>query len=74
MKRKTDSLRAELRLIRRTWGTIGGVRLAELRQLLQRYKPSVALGEVIELDNHWYVTQSGLLRLASPIRAARPTI
>jgi hypothetical protein len=25
----------------------------------------VALGEVIELDNHWYVTHSGLLRLAS---------
>jgi hypothetical protein len=65
MKRKTDSLRAELKLARRTWGDIGGVRLAELRQLLQRYKLSVALGEVIELDNHWYLTQSGLLRLAS---------
>jgi hypothetical protein len=65
MKRKPDSIKAELKLAKRTWGAIGGVRLAELRQLLQRYRLSVALGEVIELDNHWYVTHSGLLRLAS---------
>jgi hypothetical protein len=65
MKQKADSLRAELKLARRTWGDLGGVRLAELRLLLQKYKLSVALREVIELDNHWYVTHSGLLRLAS---------
>ena len=65
MKRKADSLSGELKLARRTWGEIQGARLAELRQLLKRYKLSVALGEVIELDNHWYVTHSGLLRLAA---------
>jgi hypothetical protein len=65
MKRKADSLRAELKLARRTWSDIGGERLAELQQLLQGYKLSVRLGDVIELDNHWYVTHSGLLRLAS---------
>jgi len=65
MKRKADSLSGELKLARRTWGEIQGARLAELRRLLKRYKLSVALGEVIELDNHWYVTHSGLLRLAA---------
>jgi hypothetical protein len=65
MKRKPDSLAGELKLAKRIWGDIAGVRLTELRQLLQRYKLSVALGEVIDLDNHWYVTHSGLIRLAS---------
>jgi hypothetical protein len=65
MKRKPDSVKAELKLAKRTWGAIGGVRLAELRQLLQRYKLSVALREVIDLDNHWYVTHAGLIRIAT---------
>src|SRR5712664_1407841 len=65
MKRKPDSLASELKLAKRIWGDIAGIRLTELRQLLQRYKLSVALGEVIDLDNHWYVTHSGLIRLAS---------
>ena len=65
MKRKPDSLAGELKLAKRIWGDIAGVRLTELRQLLQRYKLSVTLGEVIDLDNHWYVTHSGLIRLAS---------
>src|SRR6266478_1530560 len=65
MKRKPDSLAGELKLAKRIWGGIAGMRLTELRQLLQRYKLSVALGEVIDLDNHWYVTHSGLIRLAS---------
>jgi hypothetical protein len=38
--------------------------MEELRLLLQRYRLSVALGEIIDLNNHWYVTHSGLLRLA----------
>ena len=65
MKQKSGSLRNEMRLARRTWGDIGGLRLAQLRQLLQSYKFSVALGDVIEIEHRWYVTHSGLLRLAS---------
>jgi hypothetical protein len=65
MKRKPNSLIRELKVAKQKWGDIGGVRLTELRQLLQKYKLSVALGEVIELDKHWYVTHSGLIRLAT---------
>jgi len=39
--------------------------LIELRELLQKYQLSVALGDLTQLDNRWYVTHSGLLRLAS---------
>jgi len=65
MKRKLNPLTRELKLAKQLWGDIARVRLTELRHLLQRYKLSVALGEVIDLDNHWYVTHSGLIRLAT---------
>jgi hypothetical protein len=65
MGQKPDSLKCELKLARRAWNDIGEAKLAELRQLLCRYKLSVALGDLTELDNRWYVTHSGLLRLAS---------
>src|SRR6267154_1708725 len=65
MKRKPSSLVGELKVAKQMWGELAEVRLTELRQLLQRYKLSVALGEVIDLDNHWYVTHSGLIRLAT---------
>src|SRR5258708_2507246 len=65
MKRNPSSLVGELKVAKQMWGDMSEARLSELRQLLQRYKLSVALGEVIELDNHWYVTHSGLIRLAT---------
>ncbi len=64
MKPSGDPLRDELKFAKRMWGGISGARLEELRQLLQRHKLSVALGEVVHLNDHWYVTHSGLLRLA----------
>ena len=64
MKRSMDPLRAELKLARRMWSGVKGVRLEELRLLLQRHRLSVALGEIIDLNDRWYVTHSGLLRLA----------
>lgn len=57
-------LRTQLRLARRRWGGLSRTRLDELSVLLQRYKFSVALGEVIDLNNRWYVTHSGLVQLA----------
>ncbi len=68
MKRKSSSLIGELKLAKQIWGDMAGAKLTELRQLLRRYKLSVALGEVINLDNHWYVTHSGLIRLATQRR------
>ena len=65
MKRNPSSLVGELKVAKQMWGDMSEARLTELRQLLQRYKLSVALGEVIDLDNHWYVTHSGLIRLAT---------
>jgi hypothetical protein len=59
-----DPLRSELKLAKAMWGSITPLRLEELRQLLQRHKLSVALGEIFYLGDHWYVTHAGLLRVA----------
>ncbi len=64
MDSKRNHLRLELRLARRKWPNLQASRMGELRSLIQRHKISVSLGEVTYLDNHWYVTHSGLLQLA----------
>jgi hypothetical protein len=64
MKPTRDPLRVELRLARRMWPDVRGSRMEELRSLIQKYRLSVARGEIIDLNNHWYVTHSGLLQLA----------
>jgi hypothetical protein len=64
MKRKTDLVRTEISLARRRWFGISAEKLAELRKLVGRYRLSVALGDVIFIDNGWYVTHAGLLRIA----------
>jgi hypothetical protein len=64
MKPTKDPLRVELRLARRLWPDVQRARMEELRLLIQRHRLSVALGEIMNLNNHWYVTHSGLLQLA----------
>jgi len=64
MKSAPDSIRTELKFARQLWRVVNVAGLRELRQLLERYHFSVALGEVIHLNGRWYVTHSGLLQLA----------
>ena len=58
------SLRIEIGLAKAIWGKIGVVKETELLQLMERYQVLVSLGDVISLDGRWYVTHSGLLRIA----------
>jgi hypothetical protein len=61
-----NSLRKEnRRLARRKWRSeLSGIRLDGLDLMSQQYGFSVALGDITFLDGKWYVTNSGLLRLA----------
>jgi hypothetical protein len=70
MKRKPLSVRTELAVARQIWGDVGRAKLAELRSLVQRACVSVTLGDVCFLENSWYVTHAGLLRLAHRKRCA----
>jgi hypothetical protein len=64
MKRVSPSLRADVRMAKSKWPSISRAHREELLELIGRYCLSVTLGDVMLLDHHWYVTHSGLLRLA----------
>jgi hypothetical protein len=64
MRPRGDSVRAEINLARRKWEGLNRWRLTQLRKLIQQYRVSVASGDLIYIDQRWYVTHSGLLRLA----------
>ncbi len=64
MSRNPRVVRAEINIAKRTWRSVGTARLRELRAMVQKNGVSVALGDVRFIENHWYVTHGGLLRLA----------
>src|SRR6516164_5183470 len=70
MKRKLRSIQAEINVARRAWGNVGAAKFSELRALVERNGVSVALGDICYLDDRWYVTHAGLLRLARRKRCA----
>src|SRR5713226_3674072 len=65
MKRKVVTFRSNANLARQLWGEPSRIALHTLRDLTVRYSLSVAAGDLQFLDGRWYVTHSGLLRLAS---------
>jgi hypothetical protein len=64
MKRMGNWARTEMNAARRRWGSIGRERMKELQTLIEQHKLSISQGDVLFLDNRWYVTHSGLLRCA----------
>jgi hypothetical protein len=65
MTEMTDFVGLELKYARRTWPNMHSAQMKILRSLIQKHRLSVSLGEIIELDDKWYVTHSGLLQVAS---------
>ena len=65
MRRKSDSVRTNVSLARTTWGDLPRTALYSLRKLVTVFGLSVALGDIQLIDGRWYVTHSGLIRLAS---------
>ncbi len=61
-----SQINKQLRMARKLWGKeLSQHTLSCLRELLERYPFSVMSGDLLLLDGHWYVTHSGLLRLAA---------
>lgn len=65
MKPASRAFRMNKRLAEQSWGPLPSRLVASLRILTSDFSLSVARGDVIHFDGHWYVTHSGLLRLAS---------
>ena len=65
MKIKKTLLQENSTLARKKWPSqMGPVFLQALRSLTERHKFSISSGDLILLENHWYVTHTGLIRLA----------
>lgn len=64
MKKPDVSFRINARLARKTWGQISTVAMQGLKELTAQYSLSVAAGDLQLLNGNWYVTHSGLLRVA----------
>ena len=70
MRQRSDPVRANISMAKRCWGQIPRPALQALRESTQKYFLSIASGDLLYLDNRWYVTHSGLLRVALRLRCA----
>src|SRR5579864_9149941 len=62
---KTSSFfRSNARRARAVWGELPKNTMFVLNELVRRYALSVPLGDLQLLNGRWYVTHSGLLRIA----------
>ena len=67
VKNSDQELRADLRAATAKWGKLPPVAAKGLKEMQVRYCFSLALGDLLYLDGGWYVTHSGLLRLANRV-------
>jgi hypothetical protein len=65
MKQKAVSFRSNVRIARQLWGEPSRIALRALRELTAKYYLSIAAGDLQLLDGRWYITNGGLLQLAS---------
>lgn len=64
MKTSSDQTKKNVDLAKARWGKLSSAALGELVDLTQKHGLSVASGEIQKIDGAWYVTHSGLLRIA----------
>ncbi len=64
MNKASAAWRSNKLCARRIWGQLPATAIDALRQLTKNLAVSVAAGDLHFLENRWYVTHSGLLRIA----------
>src|ERR1017187_3633611 len=63
MKRR-NNLQQELKFAKTRWGAMDKALLAGLIEVLKQHRLSIVRGDLLLLENKWYVTHSGLLGIA----------
>src|ERR1017187_4234001 len=66
----THLIRSNRHHARVAWGCIPSLKLIALAELTRKYRLSVALGDISYIDERWYVTHAGLLRIAQRNRCS----
>jgi hypothetical protein len=64
MKGDPGLVRKNTDLAQTTWGELSSTLLQGLEELTERFRLSVALGDLQQIEGRWYVTHAGLLRIA----------
>ena len=67
---KRTAVQTSIRMARRIWSNLSRQALVRLTELANQHKFSVGAGDLMYLDNGWYVTHTGLLGLARRSRCA----
>ncbi len=62
--RRASTPKTNIRLAQKIWANLSEETCLALAELVAKYKFSVTLGDLLHIENHWYVTHAGLLRLA----------
>jgi hypothetical protein len=63
MKKHVAAANAELRLAGSVWGALSRTSMVQLRNLIES-RLSIAMGDLALINGRWYVTHTGLLRIA----------
>jgi hypothetical protein len=64
MKSSLSAFRSNAKLAKAAWGGLSKIELRSLRSLTEKYRLSVAAGDLIFLESRWYITHSGLLAIS----------
>jgi hypothetical protein len=64
MKRATTATNQNVRLAKQRWVGLSRIAILALRELSREYRLSIALGDLLYIDERWYVSHAGLLRIA----------
>jgi hypothetical protein len=64
MRTRSSAVEKNFRVAQMLWGILPGIVLETLEELTEKYSLRIASGELVLLDGKWYVTNSGLLRIA----------
>jgi len=67
---QNEMIRQNRKFARHAWGKLTTIALRGLEELTSRYSLSVSSGDLLLIDGKWYVTHSGLLRVARRHRCA----
>lgn len=70
MNRKNKLVQVELANAEALWGVLPASVISGFTFLVSAYKLSVVSGDLLYLNNRWYVTHTGLVRLANRRRCA----
>ena len=70
MKEATCTFESNHRTAKQVWGSLSVMARESLRALTERHELSVIAGDLLLMSQHWYVTHTGLIRLAVRKRCA----